>query len=169
MAQWIPKTAWRMNNLNRTYGVAELGLHTTAPGLRAGVPRPPPFFAAPYRPVRAVLSATGSSAAAASEMDAARAALKRAYDAQVPFIDLRDEYDVAQKPVQRALVLHPHDLLSGACNEILPQDKANALIVVFAASEQRAVNGLRALRRWGYENVVVTSDAVVADFDVQPT
>jgi hypothetical protein len=161
MAQWIPKTAWKHLNLNKLYGVGELGLHTTQSGVRQGVRQQTPFLATTFRPVPVVASDDKNN----NNLKEARKMLKQAYDAKVPFIDLRDSFEAEEKPLKKALQLHHHDLLSGAANDILPQDRRNAQIVVFASSQQRVLNGYRALRRWGFETVLVTNYDVVCDFD----
>jgi hypothetical protein len=182
MAQWVPKTAWKVQSLNSVYGIGELGLHTTPPRVyKAGTRRPVPYFASPFRPVPSVFAPTAaavSSASASAATDKApaedpvradfanlRSQLKAAYAARVPFIDLRDDFESERKPLKRALRLHHHDLLSGAANEILPQDRANAQIVVFASTQQRVLNGYRALRRHGFQAVTVTNASVVDGFD----
>lgn len=172
MAQWIPKTSWRLSNLNKLYGLSEIGLHNadkTQHVYKAGKQVPLPFLAVPVRPVPSAFRRKGNGAAAAGDDDFSqlRAMLKTAYDAEVPFLDLRDEYDINQSggPLKKALVLHHHDLLSGACNDILPQDRKNAHIVLIASSNQRAVNGFKALKRWGFDSVVVTDGEAVAGLD----
>jgi hypothetical protein len=165
MAQWIPKTAWKNQSLNKLYGIGELGLHmpkealAKAPITKTISNKAVPFMAAPFRPVPSVFTSTNESVEEGKKM------LKQAYDSKVPFIDLRDAYEAETKPLKRAIQLHPHDLLSGAANDILPQDRRNARLVVFASSTQRVLNGYKALRRWGFESVVVTNYDVVADFD----
>jgi rhodanese-related sulfurtransferase len=81
----------------------------------------------------------------------------------VSFIDLRDEADREILPLSFAVALHHHDVLSGACKPLLPADK-NAELFVISTHRQRAVNGFNALRRWGYENVVVADSASLARF-----
>ena len=168
MAQWIPKTAWKAQNLSKIYGVGEIGLFTGDQVLPPKIAKPgnfqkAPFLATPFRPVPSVVPQHQQKDN--SQFKEAKAALKKAYMNKVPFIDLRDQYEMETKPLKNALPLHHHDLLSGAANEVLPQDRKNAQIVVFASSQQRVVNGFKALRRWGFESVVVTNYDVVADFD----
>ncbi|CUG93851.1 Hypothetical protein, putative [Bodo saltans] len=83
--------------------------------------------------------------------------------APVSFIDLRDEADRTILPLPFAVAIHHHDVLSGACKPLLPADK-NVEIFVISTNRQRAVNGFNALRRWGYENVVVADSASLARF-----
>ena len=174
MAQWIPKTAWKLSNLNKVYGVGEIGLHVQGAGAagpyRQGVAAPVPFHAQAYYPVPHVGAVADSNAvtttAAAGSIDQEQLAmLKRAYEAHVPFIDVRDEHEIAQKALKHALQLHHHDLLSGACNHILPRDRRRARLVVFSSSQQRSVNAYRALRRWGFQSVVIADAAAVLNLD----
>jgi hypothetical protein len=161
MAQWIPKTQWRLSNLNKLYGLSEIGLHNAgkASGFRPGPQRDGPFMGMPYRPVPAVRKQAAGQTEAPSAFDEQREMLQRAYDAEVPFVDIRDEYEVSRSPLRKALVFHHHDLLSGACNDILPPARKEAHLVLVASTEQRAVNGFKALRRWGFRNVVVVVDS----------
>jgi hypothetical protein len=155
MAQWVPKTAWRISNINKQYGVGHVGLET---GAVAKNTAPVPFLAATAQPTRAVWGDAGSSGGASEA-----ALLQRLYRRGAPFIDLRDADEAARFPLRNAVALHHHDLLSGACCDVLPADKDGAELVIFASGRQRAVNGFNALRRWGYHNVVVTDfDAVKA-------
>lgn len=56
--------------------------------------------------------------------------------------------------------LHCNDLLSGACNAVLPADKTS-IIVVFADTQRRALSGFEALRRYGYHNIIVSSTDMI--------
>ena len=60
MAQWIPKTAWKAQNLSKIYGVGEIGLFTGDQVLPPKIAKPgnfqkAPFLATPFRPVPSVV------------------------------------------------------------------------------------------------------------------
>lgn len=142
MAQYIPKTAWKVNNIAHRYGAAYVGLGKVQPNFFASTRQPSQFFIASegfnskhYTPAQ--LQERVSTALQNSAL-----------------IDLRDRYEREADPLTNALELHHHDVLSGACCPLLPSDKSTELIVV-AAARQRAVNGFNALQQWGYHNVVV--------------
>ena len=150
MAQWVPKTAWRLTNLNKRYGPAYLGLG----------PQPPNTFAATEQPTKFVLESEGFNSKHYSSSE-----LREKYNCgNVAFIDLRSKHEQCALPLLKATALHPHDLLSGACNAILPQNKEAELFLV-ATNRRRCVNGFNALRRWGFANVVVVDFGAVQHFD----
>mmetsp|Transcript_53588 Transcript_53588/g.164809 ORF Transcript_53588/g.164809 Transcript_53588/m.164809 type:complete len:158 (-) Transcript_53588:19-492(-) len=147
MMQWSPKGAARVNITGR-YGKGAVGL--AVPGKRQA----PPFIADKLEPTEPLWHASANAGA--------RDTLKRLWGAKVPFIDLRDEAEAAVRPVARAARFHHHDLLSGACDPVLPRDRT-ARLVVFSTGRQRAINAFNALRQRGYDNVTVAdADAVIA-------
>jgi rhodanese-related sulfurtransferase len=153
--QYIPTSAWRVN-ITQRYGRGAVGVVSRGTKQRA------PFIADQQEPTETTWRSGGDDATQPT------AILRRLYAQQVPFIDLRDPVEAELAPVPHATALHHHDLLSGACCGILPEDK-RARIVVFASGRQRAVNGFNALRRHGYHNVTVADAAVVtASVAAQP-
>ena len=151
--QWVPKTAWK-KGLTQYYGRDYVGT------LRKGdAPQQVSQAFAGIRPDKAVWSNSNSRAYTFQQ-------LKEMYaEKQIPFIDLRDVGEIeSQPPPKHALPLHHHDILSGACRELLPRDRM-AEIVVFASNQQRAVNGFNALRHHGYRNVVVADYESVRSLD----
>lgn len=133
MAQWVPRTAWKLSNLNKRYGYSFLGVFAKGVGA-SEVPR---------------------GFACRQPSTASEALLKNLYLKGVPFIDVRDPGEAALRPISGSVSLHLHDLVSGACCSILPEDRTSE-IVVFASLHQRAVNAYNALKYWGYDNVIVT-------------
>ena len=149
--QWVPKNAWKRINITNRYGRDAVGI------LRPGEPQPPPFIADKLEPVQ---PAWRSGMEANPSENETSLVLQRLWRRRVPFIDLRDASEANRRPVEGATRLHHHDLLSGASAPIFPQDK-NAQIVVFADGRQRAINGLNALRRQGYDNITVADTAAI--------
>lgn len=146
--QWVPKNAWRTNITSR-YGKGAVGIAV------AGKQQPAPFIADQLEPSEPVWHGGKDGGSAV-------ATLKRLWSTKVPFIDLRDASDAKYRPVPRATRFHHHDLLSGACNPILPADRT-ARLVVFSSGRQRAINAYNALRTQGYANVTVAdADSVCA-------
>jgi hypothetical protein len=165
MAQYIPKTAWKVNNLAKRYGAGFVGLHNQRTPVS-----PPGFFASTTQPNTFMFDSEGynskmydaqqlqSRVASAMQVAAGRRATSSS-----SFIDLRDETERQMLPLPFAVSLHHHDLLSGACQPLLPTDTSVEIFVI-ASARQRAVNGFNALRRWGYHNVVVADAASLARF-----
>jgi hypothetical protein len=154
MAQWIPKTAWRLQNLNSLYGTANIGLHID------GVTRAKlPYKAGPSQAVPLTVAVPfsqhtrGSGEASSSE---GQQYLATAHRRGVPFLDLRDRFAAETSPVAGATPVHVHDLLSGACNTILPKDR-DAEIVLVSDNHQRGLNAIRALQRWGFDRIILTN------------
>mgnify|MGYP001576593424 CR=1 FL=1 len=153
MAQWVPRTAWRVANLNKTYGAAYVGLQSTEAPVTGS------FLSVTLtRPMAALFP--GREESSRTNL------IKQLAAKQIPFIDLRDEIPrrhepiVATKSLPHVMALHPHDLLSGACREILPVDR-NAILVVVADTERRAAAGFDALKRQGYCNIVLAHSDIV--------
>lgn len=144
MAQWIPKTAWKVSNLNKRYGT---------PYMSTGYAQlDPQSNLAAYAALQSSVSA-----------EAIRNAVTAASGAVV--IDVRTAIEQRRNPLSGAAVvaLHPHDILSGAAGPVLPQDKSRAEMFVVASESQRAANACAALRRWGYANVSAVSVSAVAE------
>jgi hypothetical protein len=148
MAQWIPKTAGLVNNLNKRYGHGYVGLVT-----KAAAAGPPNFFSSTKQPQRYILDEFLNSRCYSNDELA-----RKYFVEQRPFLDLRDVAERQFEPLTNAFAAHHHDLLSGALVPILPVDKSSEIFVV-ASSRQRGVNGFNALSRWGYQNVVVVDYA----------
>lgn len=168
--QWNPRTAWKVSNLNTHYGKGYIGLIE-----KGKAPYKAPQNVAGLFPSRMALGAqpdgqagqtSGTPAPATNSKRYSFKELQHLYKVkQIPFVDLRDYGDVAAFPGPKyAYPLHHHDLLSGACSQILPKDKS-AEIVVFASNFQRAINGFNALVHHGYRNVVVADFEAVKDLD----
>jgi rhodanese-related sulfurtransferase len=155
MAQWVPKTAWRVVSLTRTYGPQEIGIAADHKGV--AVKSTAPFFA---MSIQKPLRALGFDSTTKGNLSNS-ALLKQLARRKVPFVDLREDFAVRSSPIA-ALPLHPHDLLSGACNDILPEDK-DAIIVVVADTHRRALSGFDALRRHGYDNVILSDTATARE------
>ena len=149
MAQWIPKTAWKANNLNKRYGFDFVGVFS--PGSKVpGTSVPPPnFFSSTSQPQRYVLDEFRNTRCYTNAEIA-----QKYFTEQRPFLDVRDDVERQFEPLKNAVGAHHHDLLSGAMCPVLPNDRSSEIFVV-ASSRQRGVNGFNALRRWGYTNVVV--------------
>lgn len=149
MSQYIPKTAWKLNNLAKTYGKGHLGLINQKSPV-------PSFFASTTQPNKFVFDSEGFN----SKHYTKEALLEKYKHKSVSFLDLRDDVEHRVEPLSRAIPMHHHDLLSGAAKYVLPQNK-EAEIFVVASSRQRAVNGFNALKRWGYNNVAVADYAAL--------
>ncbi|ESL08773.1 hypothetical protein TRSC58_03519 [Trypanosoma rangeli SC58] len=128
MAQWIPKTAWRVSNLNKRYG--------------------PSYLTAGHIPL-------STFDRAPSLYDAMTLQAKLSGAEGLVMIDVRDFAERHRHPIPGAVALHPHDLLSGAACPILPQQKEAAELFLVTSSGQRGLCSSTALQRWGYNNVVV--------------
>ncbi|EAN96123.1 hypothetical protein C3747_284g20 [Trypanosoma cruzi] len=126
MAQWIPKTAWRVSNLNKRYG--------------------PSYITSGDVP----LSTFGR---APIVYDATMLKKKLSCAEGLVMIDVRDALEQQRYPVPCAVALHHHDLLSGAACPILPREKESSELFIIASNLQRGVNSSTALQRWGYSNV----------------
>ncbi len=146
--QWVPKTYSRLVNVSKSYGPAYLG--RAVPGSAASTPAP--FHAGHDLPSHRLTEATSD----------AKDVIKSLHARKVPFLDLRDIGEVVARPVRGTVQFHHHDILSGACNRVLPKDR-EAQMVVFASSRQRAIQGYQALRYHGYVNVAVADAAVVME------
>ncbi|KAG5512147.1 hypothetical protein GH5_07625 [Leishmania sp. Ghana 2012 LV757] len=146
MAQWIPKTAWMVSNLNKRYGL--------------------PYVAKGYTSLdpECSLDAYSSLQQTMTSADVKKALLStRCASSGALVIDVRSEPERRLRPLLSPVIvaLHPHDILSGAACPILPSNKEMAEMFVMASEAQRAVNTCTALRRWGYSRVfVVNVDAV---------
>lgn len=189
MAQWIPKTAWKISNLNKRYG-QQYVVQNAIGGER----------------MSDLGSYAVSYATAAMHQEKVREKLlktlqsSRATTSQNPFpgaciIDVRELNEQWQFPLRLPLKyssssslfssqsffhssssssspwvvsIHPHDILSGGAAPLLPTNKGKAELFIVASSTknyssrpaQRAVNAVAALRRWGYHN------CFVLDYDV---
>lgn len=148
MAQWIPKTAWKVSNLNKRYGTPYVtqGYAALEPGCSLDA----------YAAAQHTVPATAVAKVLRAVADASPGAV---------VIDVRSEPERRLRPLASAAVvpLHPHDVLSGAANPILPRSAAGAELFVVAVEPQRAVNTCTALRRWGFSNVSAVSVDAVAD------
>eukprot|EP00796_Vickermania_ingenoplastis_P010661 gene10661-7407_t len=146
MAQWIPKTAWKVSNLNKRYGQQYL-----LGGSRASLDEDNHLV----------------SYATALHQKMAREKVAEVLSSSMHhrgnplpgscLIDVRDDSERRSFPLppQSAVPIHPHDLLSGAAAPLLPWNKDECELFVISASPQRAVNSLAALRRWGYSRASV--------------
>ncbi|KPI84655.1 hypothetical protein ABL78_6296 [Leptomonas seymouri] len=142
MAQWIPKTAWRVSNLNKRYGTLYMSKGYAALDPQCGLDAYASLqHNVSSEAVRKLIAANGGLSAGAV------------------VIDVRSEAERRQQPIVSSAVvaLHPHDILSGAAGPILPSHKSRAEMFVVASESQRAVNACAALRRWGYKNVLAVS------------
>lgn len=139
MAQYIPKTAWRVSNLSKRYGSANV--HS------------PSYFPSRHVSPTSVLSVEAGNS---KQYDAA-ALLERYNERRVSFLDVRDAVEQRVEPLRSAVPLHLHDILSGAAKYVLPTQKEAEVVVVVsgAVGSQRGANAFHALRRWGYENITV--------------
>jgi rhodanese-related sulfurtransferase len=148
MAQWIPKTAWKVANLNKRYGT--------------------PYMTKGYA---ALDSQCSLDAYASLQHDVSAQAIRSAIaavggpDAGAVVIDVRSDAERRRQPIVASAVvaLHPHDILSGAAAPVLPSNNSKAELFVLSSESQRAVNTCVALRRWGYTNVSAVSPSVVAE------
>ncbi|CAG9567656.1 conserved hypothetical protein [Leishmania major strain Friedlin] len=146
MAQWIPKTAWKVSNLNKRYGA--------------------PYVAKGYASLdpRCSLDAYSSFQQTVTSADMKKALLSiDSTSSGALVIDVRSEPERRLRPLLSPAIvaLHPHDILSGAACPILPSNKERAEMFVVASEAQRAVNACTALRRWGFSRVTAVSvDAV---------
>lgn len=156
MAQWIPKTAWRVSNLNKRYGQQYV--------VRGAIgSEEPEHYLASYG-----LVMNQQHGSHEKLLKSLRKTMygennnKSVKDANSPLvatclIDVRDFTERQQKPLSTSMVvpLHPHDILSGAANPILPSNKRDSELFVISSSTQRGVNALAALRRWGYTRTAI--------------
>eukprot|EP00331_Platyophrya_macrostoma_P008871 CAMPEP_0176415434 /NCGR_PEP_ID=MMETSP0127-20121128/5807_1 /TAXON_ID=938130 /ORGANISM="Platyophrya macrostoma, Strain WH" /LENGTH=154 /DNA_ID=CAMNT_0017795435 /DNA_START=66 /DNA_END=530 /DNA_ORIENTATION=- len=143
MAQFVPKTAWKVNNLTQRYGAAFVGTK---------VQSPQDFFSSTRQPQKYVVASESFNSKHYSSTELSKK-LQEALR-QFALIDVRDEPEARHAPIKGSTQLHHHDILSGACLPLLPRDR-NAEIFVVASARQRSVNAFNALHRLGYENVVV--------------
>ena len=155
---WVPKTAWRNLNPTLVYGQHYLGLHT---------------------PGKTKASDTNETKQTKMNQMIAQS-LAKMYKAGVPFIDVRDKDESFRFAVPKSYPIHIHDIISTACREILPKNKAEATIVIIGPSStsslsrspdshargiddrigyrsQRSANAVAALNRMGYYNVITTT------------
>lgn len=147
MAQYVPKTAWKVNNLTQRYGAAFVGTK---------VQSPTDFFSSTKQPQKYVLQSESFN----SKHYNANELQKKLLDASKKFalIDVRDSREAQFAPIAGAVHVHHHDVLSGACVPLLPSDRSAEMFVV-ADARQRSVNTFNALQRLGYSNVVVMDSA----------
>ncbi|EPY24911.1 hypothetical protein AGDE_11863 [Angomonas deanei] len=156
MAQWIPKTAWKVSNLNKRYGTPYLS-GGKYPHLQ------------PELQLESYAVSLGGKTDQVSIQKKILAALTPNPAGGNPYpgavvIDLRDLSERTLEPLESPAVvsLHHHDLLSGAALPILPRDKANAELFLVSPNSQRAVNSMTALRQWGYRKVYIADASVIA-------
>ncbi|EPY35878.1 hypothetical protein STCU_00074 [Strigomonas culicis] len=156
MAQWIPKTAWKVSNLNKRYGTPYVA------GGHSSTQTADHALAAYYslHTDKVLQSDLSKKILAALQPDPATG---NRYPGAV-VIDLRDRAERRHQPLPpaAALALHPHDILSGAAVPLLPS-KGEAELFLVAANRQRAVNTSAALRRWGYSRITVVSYDVASE------
>nr|CCD11995.1 unnamed protein product [Trypanosoma congolense IL3000] len=126
MSQWVPKTAWKVSNLNKRYGPGYVTSGFTTKG-KYGVTG----MLFNTHKLRERLSSTRD----------------------IVIIDVRDAAERRFCPVSCSVALHYHDLLSGAACPILPQQKEASELFILSNDERRGFNSAAALRRWGYNNV----------------
>lgn len=148
MAQWVPKTAWRVCNLNKRYG---------QPYLLGGnaISEEADQYLASYATM-----ASRSTKAKSKALRVIAAAHNVSQLNPTPgtcVIDVRQHSERKELPLSSSLVvpLHPHDILSGAANPLLPYDKVKTKLFIVSSSTQRGVNVLSSLRRWGYHQCTV--------------
>lgn len=148
MAQWIPKTAWKITNLNKRYGQP----YVTRGGA-SGADGPV---------MDAYASLHGETLLGKDEVQRRlKAHMATAEKQQFPgalVLDLRDSSERRLRPLsfsELVISAHPHDLMSGAVAPILPYDKQAAELFLVATETQRGVNASAALRRMGYRNVSI--------------
>ncbi|KAG5511608.1 hypothetical protein JKF63_07204 [Porcisia hertigi] len=142
MAQWIPKTAWKVSNLNKRYG--------------------PSYVTKGYVSLdpECSINAYSSLQSTKTSVDVRKALLSTGCTPSGPLlIDVRSASERRLRPLlsPKIVTLHPHDILSGAARPILPTDVESAELFVIASEMQRAVNTCTALRRWGFSNVSAVS------------
>lgn len=149
MAQWIPKTAWKVSNLNKRYGQQYLTKGYKGEGATLDA------YAALHRD--SSLAEDGVGKRLAALLGTSSATARNPFPGAV-VLDLRDVPERRLRPLSASplvAAVHPHDLISGAAAPILPSSKAEAELFVVASDTQRAVNGSAALRRMGYARVSV--------------
>ncbi|KEG13420.1 hypothetical protein DQ04_01011030 [Trypanosoma grayi] len=136
MAQWIPKTAWKVSNLNKRYG--------------------PSYITSEY----ALDSVVGSTK---TVHDVQKMRQMMSGQKGVVVIDVRDSVERKLYPVPGSVAIHHHDLLSGAACPILPQQKERSELFIVASNQQRGFNCSAALRRWGYDNLFLVDYRSLVD------
>ncbi|KAG5487442.1 hypothetical protein LSCM1_07395 [Leishmania martiniquensis] len=146
MAQWIPKTAWKVSNLNKRYGAPYVAKGYTS--------LDPECSLDAYSSLQKTITSADVRKVLLSTSCASSGAL---------VIDVRSEPERRLQPLLSPAIvaLHPHDILSGAACPILPSNKKTAEMFVMASEAQRAVNTCTALRRWGFSRVFVVSVGAV--------
>lgn len=155
MAQWIPKTAWKVTNLNKRYGQQYVTRGTLSSNAE-----------------HSLVSYASATHQEETRDEVLKSFMERRSAPENPlpgtcFIDVRDDAERRQFPLssELAVPLHPHDILSGAANPLLPWQKEKSELFVISSSSQRAVNALAALRRWGYRHShVIDYDAATELF-----
>lgn len=148
MAQWVPKTAWRVSNLNKRYGQPYV---TRGNFFSEQTECYSASYASAFHQKRArekIIEACRAAQKTNAGQTSAREALPGTC-----LIDVRDASERRRITLPLAVPVHPHDLLSGAALPLLPWDKNQAKLFVVASTDQRGVNALAALRRWGYNDV----------------
>lgn len=180
MAQWIPKTAWKISNLNKRYGQQYALLGAVGEDRLSETESYVASFA------RIAVHQKAIREKLLKALKSCRTKTEENFFPGSCIIDVREQVDQQQFPLtfsrsisphsattsslssetafypSLVVSLHPHDLLSGAAGPLLPGNKRKSVLFVLADSnyenkfsEQRAVNALVALRRWGYHNCFV--------------
>lgn len=168
MAQWIPKTAWKVSNLNKRYGVQYM---------QGG-------YGPQVEPVLSAYSAAGTTQSRVAQdlLMAALDSCAASASSDVFVMDLRDAAARRYAPLSSSAIspLHPHDVLSGAVLPLLPRNRDTARIFLItdtedhhsnphggtektsASTSARAINVSAALRRWGYQDIIPVEGSAVA-------
>lgn len=150
MAQWIPKTAWKVTNLNKRYGQQYMTRGSKGDGAA----------------LEAYASLNGQSLLAKDELrkrlrviaaGGGNATQRNPFPGAV-VLDLRDSSEQRLHPLNFSplvVSVHPHDLISGAVAPILPHDTNATELFLVATATQRAVIASASLRHMGYHNVSI--------------
>lgn len=141
MAQWIPKTAWRVSSLNKRYGKQ----YTFG-----GSPKPLEENALGF------CTASQGIKVASNELETSLLSSQSSLsNGGSIFIDIRSLPERQHKPLSSPLVvtLHAHDILSGAAIPVLPENKSTSKLYVVSTNVQRSVSTCIVLQRWGYLDV----------------
>lgn len=156
MAQWIPKTAWKVSSLNKRYGPQ----YSLKPNQAKNI------FVGDECTLDARSTDTGESSRAKVVAQLANIVSGKPQPSttqlnrgnvykSVSFIDTRPSAERRLMPLDSnvAVALHPHDILSGAAVPILPWNKAETELFVVSSEAQRSANVCSALNRFGYTRV----------------
>ncbi|CCW65832.1 unnamed protein product [Phytomonas sp. EM1] len=156
MSQWIPKTAWKVSNLNKRYG-------------QQYIPKGYPVAQGGELLSSSHTSLYDERALKKECVGENFMTTLKVSDAnllsEATIIDLR-EHSVSQREplgLPSVLVLHLHDLLSGAALPLLPERKAQSELFLVAPNTHRAMNGAIGMRRWGYSNVSIVNAATISN------